>query len=289
MIKNLKNESNLIQRVIAALLGAPLIIFLIVYHPLTFLLFAVVLTALTQYEFYKLIGMQEGNLPLKGFGTFCGVMLVSLTYLIETYIINQEYYYVVVPFLTLHFFIKLYRKKDTRPFENLGYTYLGIIYVALPFALLVEMTFWRGNFLPLLPLGTLLILWSFDTGAYFSGRFFGRRKLFERISPKKTWEGFFGGAIIAGIVAFSFWKFTESISWKYAESLELVQWLGIALIIVIAGTLGDLVESLFKRSIEIKDSGSIIPGHGGFLDRFDGLLLSMPFIVTFIKIFEKIF
>jgi len=186
----------------------------------------------------------------------------------------------VVPFLTVPFFIKLYRKKDKHPFANLGYTYLGIIYVALPFALLVEMTFWRGNFLPLLPLGTLLILWSFDTGAYFSGKYFGRRKLFERISPKKTWEGFFGGAIIALLTAFLYWKFTES--------LRMSEWLGIAAIIVIAGTLGDLVESLFKRSIEIKDSGSIIPGHGGFLDRFDGLLLSMPFIVTFIKIFEKL-
>ncbi len=288
MIKNLKDQSNLTQRIIAALIGAPLIIFLIVYHPLTFLFLVVTLTALTQYEFYKLIGMQ-GSLPLKGFGTFCGVLIVSLTYLIETYTINQEFYYVVVPFLTLPFFIKLYRKRDKRPFENLGYTYLGVIYVVLPFALLVEMTFWRGNFLPLLPLGTLLILWSFDTAAYFSGKFFGRRKLFERISPKKTWEGFFGGAIIAGLTAFLYWKFTQPIQWKYAESLGLIEWLSIALIIVVAGTLGDLVESLFKRSIEIKDSGSIIPGHGGFLDRFDGLLLSMPFIVTFIKIFEKLF
>ncbi|MBX2954274.1 MAG: phosphatidate cytidylyltransferase [Leadbetterella sp.] len=278
-MKNLKNRSNLTQRVIAALIGAPLIIFLIFYHPLSFLFLVVTLTALTQYEFYSLI-MMQGSLPLKSFGTFCGILIVTMTYLIETYTVVQEFYYVVVPFLTVPFFIKLYRKKDKHPFANLGYTYLGIIYVALPFALLVEMTFWRGNFLPLLPLGTLLILWSFDTGAYFSGKYFGRRKLFERISPKKTWEGFFGGAIIALLTAFLYWKFTES--------LRMSEWLGIAAIIVIAGTLGDLVESLFKRSIEIKDSGSIIPGHGGFLDRFDGLLLSMPFIVTFIKIFEKL-
>lgn len=279
-MKNLKNRSNLTQRVIAALIGAPLIIFLIFYHPLSFLFLVIALTALTQYEFYTLI-MMQGSSPLKTFGTFCGILIVTMTYLIETYTLIQEFYYVVVPFLTLPFFIKLYRKKDKHPFANLGYTYLGIIYVALPFALLVEMTFWRGNFLPLLPLGTLLILWSFDTGAYFSGKYFGRRKLFERISPKKTWEGFFGGAIIALLTAFLYWKYTES--------LRMEEWLGIAAIIVIAGTLGDLVESLFKRSIEIKDSGSIIPGHGGFLDRFDGLLLSMPFIVTFIKIFEQLF
>ncbi len=279
MIKNLKEKSNLVQRVVAALLGAPLIIFLTVYHPLTFLLMILVLGALTQYEFYKLIGMQ-GSLPLKGYGTFCGALILLLTYNIETYNMLQEYYYVVVPFVTLPFFIKLYKKNDTRPFENLGYTYLGIIYVILPFALLIEMTFWRGEFKPLLPLGTLLVLWGFDTGAYFSGKYFGRRKLFERISPKKTWEGFFGGAIIACLVAFLFWKYTNS--------LHLIEWMAIAIIIVVCGTLGDLVESLFKRSIMIKDSGSIIPGHGGFLDRFDGLLLSMPFIITFIKIFDKL-
>lgn len=262
------------------MIGAPIIVFLIFYHPLSFLLLVATLTAFTQYEFYKLI-MLQGSLPLKSYGTFCGILIVALTYLIETYTVLPEFYYIVVPFLTLPFFIKLYRKRDKHPFANLGYTYLGIIYVALPFALLVEMTFWRGNFLPFLPMGTLLILWSFDIAAYFSGKYFGKRKLFERISPKKTWEGFFGGAIFALITAFFYWKFTAS--------LPLVEWLAIAGIIVVCGTLGDLVESLFKRSIEIKDSGSIIPGHGGFLDRFDGLLLSMPFIVTFIKIFEKLF
>lgn len=279
-MKNLRNRSNLTQRIVAALIGAPIVIFLIFYHPLSFLFLVLALTALTQYELYRLI-MLQGNLPLKSYGTFCGTLIVLLTYLIETYTAPPEFYYIVVPFLTLPFFIKLYRKRDKHPFANLGYTYLGIIYVALPFALLVEMTFWRGNFLPLLPLGTLLILWSFDVAAYFSGKYFGKRKLFERISPKKTWEGFFGGAIFALIASFFYWKFTES--------LPLWQWMSIAGIIVVAGTLGDLVESLFKRSIEIKDSGSIIPGHGGFLDRFDGLLLSMPFIVTFIKIFEKLF
>lgn len=288
MIKNLRTKSNLTQRVVAALIGAPLIIFMVVYSQYTFISLAVVLTILTQYEFYRLLGMQ-GNTPLKGFGTFCGAFIVLLTFGIETFKLDPEYYYLVIPFLTLPFFIKLYKKEDKKPFENLGYTYLGIIYVALPFALLVEMTFTRGHFLPLLPLGTLLIIWAFDVAAYFSGRFFGKRKLFERISPKKTWAGFFGGAIFATLVAFFYWKLTQDISSKYAETFNEWQWLGIAVIIVVAGTLGDLVESMFKRSIEIKDSGTIIPGHGGFLDRFDSLLLSMPFVVTFIKIFEKIF
>lgn len=276
MIKNLQNKSNLVQRVVTALIGAPLLIFCIYYSPITFWLLFLALTILTQYEFYKLLGM-SGSFPLKIYGTFCGAMLVSLTFFIESYHIDFENYYIMVPLLTLTFFIKLYRKKDKRPFENLGYTFLGIIYVAIPFSLLYEVTFLKGIFQPLLPIGILVILWGSDSGAYFAGRFFGKRKLFERISPKKTWEGFFGGAIIALVVAFFFWKASGLMS--------LMEWLSIASIIVVTGTLGDLVESLFKRSIEIKDSGSLIPGHGGFLDRFDGLLLSMPFIVTFIKFY----
>jgi phosphatidate cytidylyltransferase len=276
MIKKLEKKSNLTQRIIAALIGAPLVIGGMIYSPITFFILTLAIAILTQYEFYKLLGM-NGSLPLKIYGTICGALIITLTYLIETYTISFESYYIIVPLLTLTFFIKLYRKKDKNPFQNLGYTFLGIIYVALPFALLQEMTFLEGLFQPYLPVGVILILWVNDSGAYFAGSMFGKRKLFERISPKKTWEGFFGGAIMALIMAF--------IYSNYNDSLDTFEWIGVALIIVITGTLGDLVESLFKRSIDIKDSGSIIPGHGGFLDRFDGLLLSMPFIVSFIKLY----
>ncbi|MFN3379783.1 MAG: phosphatidate cytidylyltransferase, partial [Runella zeae] len=127
-------------------------------------------------------------------------------------------------------------------------------------------------------LGCLLLLWATDIGAYFAGTYLGKRKLFERVSPKKSWEGAAGGAAFAGLVAF--------VLGVYFKSHEPWEWYCIAALIVVGGTLGDLVESLFKRSIAIKDSGSTIPGHGGFLDRFDGLLLSTPFIVTFVKIFS---
>jgi len=279
MIKKLRDRSNLTQRIVAALIGAPLIILGILYSPTSFWLLILAITVLTQYEFYKLLGM-SGGLPLKIYGTFCGAVIISLTYFIETYTIDFENYYIMVPMLTFTFFIKLYKKKDPKPFVNLGYTFLGIIYVALPFALLNELAFWKGDFQPLLVIGVFIILWSNDSGAYLAGRLFGRRKLFERISPKKTWEGFFGGAIIALLASFLYWRFTDTLS--------IDQWLCIAAIIATTGTLGDLVESLFKRSIEIKDSGSLIPGHGGFLDRFDGLLLSMPFILTFIKFYARL-
>ena len=126
-------------------------------------------------------------------------------------------------------------------------------------------------------MGLLLIIWASDTGAYFAGSAFGRTKLFERISPKKTWEGLIGGALVAG-------GFAIGLS-RYYSDLNTIEWLSGAAIVVVAGNYGDLVESLFKRSMSIKDSGNSIPGHGGFLDRFDSLILSVPFIVVFLKLF----
>jgi phosphatidate cytidylyltransferase len=173
--------------------------------------------------------------------------------------------------------IKLYKKFERKPFTNIAFTFLGIFYVAVPFALLNIATFENGFYNFEIIFGCLFILWATDTGAYFAGTFFGKRKLFERISPKKSWEGALGGAVLAFIFAL--------VIARYFDTLEFWQWMGIASIIVVGGIYGDLVESLLKRSIEIKDSGTSLPGHGGFLDRFDGLLISAPFIVAFLEIF----
>ncbi|WP_337042527.1 phosphatidate cytidylyltransferase [Emticicia sp. 17c] len=276
MTRKLNQLSNLSQRIIAAVIGVSIILVGVLYNEWTSWVLFLTISVLTQWEFYKLLKL-DANSPLAFYGTFCGVVLNVLTFFIEKDLIPFKFYYLVVPLLTATFFIKLYKKKDSKPFANLGYTFLGIIYVAVPFALINELVLTDTGYEPKLILGCLFILWSSDTGAYFAGRFLGKRKLFERVSPKKTWEGFFGGAILSLIVAF--------ILTKYFNCILPWQWYIVAVIIAITGTLGDLVESLFKRSIAIKDSGSLIPGHGGFMDRFDGLLLSMPFIVTFLKIF----
>lgn len=276
MTSKFNNLSNLAQRAIAAIVGVSIILVAILYNEWTFWILFLTISVLTQREFYKLLKLDE-NHPLSFYGIVCGIILNALTFLIEKELLPFRDYYLIIPLLTTTFFIKLYRKKDTKPFANLGYTFLGIIYVAVPFALINEMVLTESGYVPQLILGCLFMLWGNDTGAYFAGRFLGKRKLFERVSPKKTWEGFFGGAITSLIIAFILTKcFDNLLGW---------QWYGVAVIIFITGTLGDLVESLFKRSIAIKDSGNMIPGHGGFMDRFDGLLLSMPFIVTFLKIF----
>ncbi len=277
MMSPLSSLNNLQQRVIAAVIGVTIIVSSILYSDLTFALLFCTMSMFTQLEFYKLLGL-DGNLPLTSYGTLCGVLLVLLTYVIEKGLIGFENYFLISPLLAMIFFIKLYKKNDLKPFTNIGFTFLGLIYVALPFSLIVVMAMRGGVYNYEIILGSLLLLWATDIGAYFAGTKFGRRKLFERVSPKKSWEGAVGGALSATMVAF--------ILGHYFQTFEPWKWLCIGAIIVVTGTYGDLVESLFKRSIAIKDSGSSIPGHGGFLDRFDGLLLSAPFIVTFLKLFS---
>ncbi len=269
--------SNLQQRTIAGLIGVAVILSAILYADWTFLLLFCSICVLTQLEFYKLLGL-DGNQPLTYYGTFCGIVINVLTYLIEKDIISFQNYFIISPFVTSIFFIKLYKKTDIKPFQNIAFTFLGIIYVALPFSLFNVLALMGGKYNPEIIIGCLFLLWATDVGGYFAGTYFGKRKLFERVSPKKSWEGSFGGFGLAMLVAFGLGHFFKS--------HQTWEWYCIGTIIVVAGTLGDLVESLFKRSISIKDSGSSIPGHGGFLDRFDGLLLSIPFIVTFVKLFS---
>src|SRR5690606_3819133 len=136
--------------------------------------------------------------------------------------------------------------------------------------------FLDGEYNHRLPLGFMLILWGNDTGAYLVGKFLGKRRLFERISPKKTWEGLIGGILFALI--------TSLILASVFAVLSSWQWVGMAVLISIFGTFGDLVESMLKRSQQVKDSGTLLPGHGGLLDRFDGLLLAAPMVFALLKI-----
>ncbi len=276
MTSILSKYSNLTQRIIAALIGAVIIIGCIFYSPWTYFCIFLAICIITQLEFYKLLGL-DGLLPLKFFGTFCGGLIFTLSFLVEQETIASKYYFLIFPCSACIYLIYLYRKHSKKPFRGIAFTFLGILYVAVPFSLLNIIAFHLGKYTFELILGALLILWANDTGAYFAGVRYGKRKLFERVSPKKSWEGSIGGLLLACAMAYGLYHFTEV--------MPLWQWLTFGLIIIIGGTYGDLVESLFKRSIEIKDSGRLIPGHGGFLDRFDGLLLAAPFLAAFLKIF----
>ena len=266
--------SDLAPRLIAAILGAALIITALVLGPWFYFIIFLGISFLTLWEFYRLLRMQQ-YIPLRKLGVVIGTLLFSLTFLVEADLVSANFYFLIFPLASLIFLFKLYKKEDTTPFLIIGFYYLGLVYVTLPFALLNHAVHISGSYSYEVVVGLLLIIWASDTGAYFAGSLFGKTKLFERISPKKSWEGSIGGALLSAAMAYG-------ISFFFLD-LVLWQWLVIALIIVIVGTYGDLVESLFKRTMEIKDSGKAIPGHGGFLDRFDSLLLSMPFVVAFLE------
>ena len=185
----------------------------------------------------------------------------------------------IIPFIFSLFIVELFRAK-AHPFINIGTSLMGIIYISVPFGLM--MYFFDPITLsgPLhygIVLGFLFILWLNDTGAYFVGSLIGKHKLFPRISPGKTWEGSAGGALFALLTAWG-------LSFLFRQ-LDVSQWLILAIITVISGSLGDLVESMLKRSLGIKDSGNILPGHGGMLDRFDAVLLAAPFVFVYLALF----
>lgn len=274
-----KGNSELKQRVIAGLAGLGLILGALFWHPLSYFAIFLLIALLTQREFYQLTGLRQKQ-GLQIYGIVLGIatnLLVFISFY-QPLPNAHKFYFLAFPALFIAFVIELYRKNNPTPFQDLGWWFLGILYTALPFALLHFVAFYvTDKYSPTNVIGVLFLIWANDVGAYFAGKSFGKHALFPRISPKKTWEGSIGGVISAFLIALALSFFFKD--------LQPWQWFGLMLIVVLAGTCGDLVESMFKRSIKIKDSGSTIPGHGGFLDRFDALLMAIPFIVAFLQIF----
>jgi phosphatidate cytidylyltransferase len=190
--------------------------------------------------------------------------------------LDFQFLFLFFPFLFLFFVLELWRKKEFA-IINIGVGVFGFIYLFIPFSLILVLLFLSTRSFPVL-IGMFLLIWTNDTFAYLTGRFIGKNKLIERISPKKTWEGTFGGVIFTLIVSY-FISF-------YGENSDILFWIISAIIITPCAILGDLLESLMKRNLKIKDSGSILPGHGGILDRFDATLFTVPFYFTWV-IFYK--
>ena len=262
--------SNLVQRILTGVIGAALVIGAILFGELTFLLLLMLIAVLGLLEFYRL-AESGGIRPDKvlGIATAVLVFLPVLLNAIWGVGFNGIILLIILPYVI---FIKELYARSEHPFTNIAMTFLGLIYIVAPLFIFYLLAFTRSgeSYQPQMILGYLFLLWASDTGAYFAGRSLGKRKLFERHSPKKTWEGSIGGTALAMLVA---WLLSMSF-----PILSLLDWLAMAAIIVVAGTLGDLVESMLKRSMQIKDSGQLLPGHGGVLDRFDGLFISAPFV-----------
>jgi phosphatidate cytidylyltransferase len=269
--------NNFWQRAITGLLLVSVLISAILIHHISFFVLFFIINILALREFYQLSTVNHTK-PQKYYGTVVGSLLFVSGYFWNIFQWGAYTSLLIIPFATFIFIFELYRVSK-RPLYNIATTILGIIYITVPLSLLNHIAFFNSNYNGKIIVGIFILIWLSDTGAYLFGVSLGRNKLFERISPKKTWEGFFGGFLVALIGSF--------LLGHYLGLFSSYEWAILAGIIVIFGTLGDLVESMIKRSLNIKDSGNLLPGHGGILDRFDSLLFAIPVIFTYLYFFVK--
>lgn len=277
---------NFIVRTLSGAVMLAVVLGAILASEWSFIALMAVITLGGIWEFYN-FAQKAGYQPMKLLGLFGGMMIfaiaISLFVLFATKDSTNDSLFAIIfgmaiitllLLVPLMFICELYRKSPT-PIANIGSTLMGMLYVALPLSLLILIPALLGNGVwnPWIVIFYIFIIWANDVFAYLFGITLGRHRLFERISPKKSWEGFFGGLL--GAMAMG-----------YVASLVLeadaMTWIGLALVAAIAGVFGDLVESLFKRSVDLKDSGNFIPGHGGWLDRFDALIFSAPFAFVYV-------
>ena len=247
------------------------------------LLFSIV-TGLTVWEFTGLVNQRSDVTVNRFISTVAAVyFFYAMTYFCSDIYAGVAKSVVFIPYLVTIIYLlvaELYLKQKD-PIQDWAYTMLAQMYIALPFSLLNVLAFNATNqgvvaFNTLLPLSVFVFLWVNDSGAYCCGSLLGRHKLFPRISPGKSWEGSIGGAVFVLVAAWAISSFLDG------QMLTLPEWLGLGLTVVVFGTWGDLVESLFKRTLGIKDSGNILPGHGGMLDRFDSSMLAIPAAVVYL-------
>ena len=266
---------NLAKRTTTGLMLVFIIAASIMASPFSFILLILTINVLSLQEFYCLF-FSSILQPRKTGGILLSASIFITTILFISGINDWSILLINIPLIFALFISELYLKADNA-FHNLAFTFLGIICITIPLCFFTSITFLpigQGIYHYQLALGYFFILWINDSVAFFTGKYFGRHRLFERISPGKSWEGSLGGALTAllGVYLFSL-LFTI---------IDLANWLIIAVIIVVTGTFGDLIKSLMKRSLHVKDSGNILPGHGGMLDRFDTMLGSAPFVFCYL-------
>ena len=274
---------NLIVRTITGIIFVGAVVASFLRPEAMVLLFSIV-TGLTVWEFTGLVNAR----PEVTINRFICTVAAIYFFFAMTYFCSDLYggaakSVVFIPYLVTIIYLlvaELYLKQKN-PINNWAYTMLSQMYIALPFSLLNVLAFTatpngQVRFNSLLPLSVFVFLWVNDTGAYCVGSLLGRHKLFPRISPGKSWEGSIGGAVFVLAAAYAISYFLDG------TMLTTPEWFGLGLVVVVFGTWGDLVESLFKRTLDIKDSGNILPGHGGMLDRFDSSLLAIPAAVVYL-------
>ncbi|MCY4418907.1 MAG: phosphatidate cytidylyltransferase [Cytophagales bacterium] len=266
----------LFKRLWLGTLGGALLLFGLSYNIYTYALFCCIMCFGAQREFYRLFPHTASPRDKLG-GIVIGLLLFFYTFCARLEYISWEWgiVFLLLPFLGL--LKNLYRPQKESPFENLSVIFFGILYIAVPCAIL---NFWtlspEGDHNPIPLLGSCIIIWGQDSGAFIVGRLVGRHPLFFRHSPRKTWEG-----LLAGV----FFSFVAGFLLRYTTGSTI--WWCMAPLLSVTSVYGDLIASMLKRHFEVKDTGHSLSSHGGFLDRFDSFLFSVPFVALFYKIYER--
>lgn len=275
--------NNFVARTITGILFVATIVVCFLNPTAMIFLFALV-TGLTVWEFTGLVNDRSGVTVNRFISTVAGVyFFLAMAGTCSGFTSSTVFipYLITIVYLLI---AELYAKQED-PIHDWAYTMMSQMYVVLPFSLLNMLAFRAAPegimYIYTLPLSVFVFLWVNDTGAYCCGSLFGKHKLFPRISPGKSWEGSIGGGVFVLAAAALVWYLTDSYDMN-PTGMDMWEWMGLGLVVVVFGTWGDLVESLFKRTLGIKDSGNILPGHGGMLDRFDSSLLAIPAAVVYL-------
>ncbi|WP_347838857.1 phosphatidate cytidylyltransferase [uncultured Draconibacterium sp.] len=264
--------SNIVKRVLTGIIYVAIMLGGTLLHPIVFAVVFAALLFFTQYEFYALVE-KAGHHPSRIIGSIFGVIFFLVCFALSNDFLPRQFGFSFIPIVVILLIVEIFRS-NKNTLENGGFSTLGFAYIALPFSLMnfVVHTTVNGEntFYPWIMVGVYFILWINDSGAYLVGTKFGKHKMCKNISPAKSWEGLIGGAVLAVIMGI--------INAVLFQAVSMISWIVIALLTVVFGTLGDLFESKIKREINVKDTGTILPGHGGFLDRLDSLLFVIPAI-----------
>ena len=278
-------QKNLIVRTVTGILFVAIMVAGFLNPRAMIFLFAII-TGLTLWEYTGLVNDVDDVCVNRGISTVAGVYLFVAVAGWRTGMVDN--FIVFVPYLLtiVYLFVSELYTGNRNAVNDWAYTMLGQMYIALPLSMINILAFETSpdmtvaSFDMLLPLSIFVFLWANDSGAYCFGSLFGKHKLFPRISPAKSWEGSIGGGLLVVAVAVALgWYANNGVE---STQLSIAGWVGLGLTVVVSGTLGDLVESLFKRTLGIKDSGNILPGHGGMLDRFDSSLMAIPAAVIYL-------
>ena len=270
-----QQENQLLKRSLTGALLIGIIVAMTFVGSNGFLLLLLVINELAILEYQRLIdrtGVSIQKLPSQ----IIGALFIFISWLLVEQLYQASILMLLIPVIPFMFILELFRNKPN-PFQNIAFSIMGLVWISVPLSLFLclgFLPFQAGQYMPVMIMAYFIILWLSDTGAYLAGTLLGRHKLFPRISPNKTWEGSVGGLLLALLAG--------SLNYILFHHLQLGQWLCLAIIINVSGTLGDFTKSMLKRTAGVKDSGNLLPGHGGILDRFDSLIGSAPFAFIYL-------